>query len=322
MKLTIVDSRSGQNELDRNAMGGTELQGKWLAEHVDPALLDNVQIIRSRVRELEPDKKHILWLHDLPWDPESAHLRDPKSLERFDKIVCVSNWQMQMYSAVLGLPYSKCEVLKNAIHPIDSSIINKPLDKIKLIYHPTPHRGLEILVPVFDKLCQEFDNIELDVYSSFKLYGWEERDKQYAELFEQCKNHPHINYHGSQPNEVVRKALAEAHIFAYPSIWMETSCICLMEAMSAECFPIVPNLAALPETGGGFPETYQWDEDKGRHADKFYHVLRDYIIYFKAHQDHGVNPSFAAMKHYADTMYSWNIRSMQWTNFLSQFSDL
>jgi UDP-glucose:(glucosyl)LPS alpha-1,2-glucosyltransferase len=317
MKLEIVDSRVAQNELDRNAMGGTELQGKWLDKHVDPELLKDVQLIRSRVRELEDGKKHVLWLHDLPWDPESQHLKDPLSRMQFDKIVCVSNWQMQMYNFVLGVPYSNCEVIKNAIEPIPTDLIKKPTDKVKLIYHSTPHRGLEILVPVFEKLAEEFDFIELDVFSSFKLYGWGDRDVPYAGLFKRCEDHPKINYHGSVSNDVIRKALAEAHIFAYPSIWMETSCICLMEAMSAGCFSIIPNLAALPETAAGFGEVYQFHEDKQAHAEKFYRILRDYILYFREFQINvGSNVRIDSAKHYADVMYGWQGRKMQWEQML------
>jgi UDP-glucose:(glucosyl)LPS alpha-1,2-glucosyltransferase len=305
--------------INHESLGGTELMTRKLYEGaIKRELLQNINIIPSRVKCIEEDKKNILVLHDLPWDPESAHLRDADSRKRFDKIVCVSNWQMQMYNAVLGVPYSQCEVLKNAIEPIDQSLIQKSLDKVKLIYHPTPHRGLEILVPVFKRLAEEFDFVELDVFSSFKLYGWEDRDQQYASLIQECKDHPKINYHGSQPNEVVRKALGEAHIFAYPSIWMETSCICLMEAMSAECCSIIPNLAALPETSAGFAEVYQWDENIERHAEKFYQILRDYVLYFRYSQKNlGRNPSYSAMKQYADVMYGWEGRAMQWERLLT-----
>ena len=86
---------------------------------------------------------------------------------------------------VLGIPYFKSIVLNNAIDPIEP--LEKPDDKIRLIYHPTPHRGLELLVPVFEALCNEHNDIELDVYSSFKIYGWEQRDDQYKQLFDRCK---------------------------------------------------------------------------------------------------------------------------------------
>ena len=54
------------NELNKNAMGGTELMMKRLHDSIDQDLLDRFQIIGSRVRELKEDKVRILWLHDLP----------------------------------------------------------------------------------------------------------------------------------------------------------------------------------------------------------------------------------------------------------------
>jgi UDP-glucose:(glucosyl)LPS alpha-1,2-glucosyltransferase len=108
-----------KNELNKNARGGTELMQERLHSSIPKELLDQFQIIPSRVRDLDPDKKKILWLHDLPNDPESAHLADADLRKRFDKIVCVSDWQMQLYNLISGVPYSECVVIKNAIYPIE-----------------------------------------------------------------------------------------------------------------------------------------------------------------------------------------------------------
>ena len=66
--------------------GGTEQMYEGLMERLPSDLLDQFNIICSRVREgsVKPDKKNILWLHDTFDDPESEHLKDTKSLERFD----------------------------------------------------------------------------------------------------------------------------------------------------------------------------------------------------------------------------------------------
>jgi glycosyltransferase involved in cell wall biosynthesis len=315
MKLTITDDR---NEVDKNAMGGTELMGAGLQKYVKPELLEKFNIIRSRVRHIDPEKPNILWLHDLPGDPESAHLRDPESLKRFAKIVYVSNWQKDMYQNYLGVPASKGTVIKNAIEPIPESMIKPPVrdGKIRLVYHPTPHRGLEILVPVFIKLCEEFPQLQLDVFSSFALYGWEQRDEQYRQVIDMCKNHPNIGYWGSQPQEVVRAALGGADIFAYPSIWQETSCICAMEAMSAKCLMIMPNYAALPETTAGFAVMYDWTEDMNEHANRFYGDLRA-VIRRLARNPTGFDSHLEAQKEYADKFYCWERnRDIQWNLFL------
>lgn len=199
----------------------------------------------------------------------------------------------------------------NAIDPIE--VGEKPKDKIKLIYHSTPHRGLELLVPVFEKLCERHDDIELDVYSSFKIYGWEERDQQYDKIFARCKEHPKINYYGSVSNQEVKAALAKAHIFAYPSIWVESSCIALMEAMSAGLICCHSNLGALIDTSGGITRMYQYDEDPNAHASRFYGVLDQAIEDIKANR---CEAEGNYVKFYADNRFSWDRRKIEWQAFI------
>jgi len=305
------------NELNKNAMGGTELMMYGLKERIDPQLYDKFQIICSRVRDINPYKRKIYWLHDLALDPEAVHLKEESSRNRFDKLVFTSNWQYQQYRDYLGLPFnSKSAVIENAIKPID--IDKKEFNgTINLIYHTTPHRGLEILVPVFEELCKIRDDIVLDVYSSFKIYGWPERDKQYEELFERCKAHPKINYHGSVSNQEVREALKKAHIFAYPSIWQETSCISVIEAMSAGCMVVHPNYGALPDTTGGLTTMYQWDDNMTIHANKFAGILNNSIDVVK--QESAQN-YLQFVKTYADLRFNWDKIAGQWTGLMQSLA--
>ena len=305
------------NELNKNAMGGTELMMYGLKERIDPQLYNKFQIICSRVRDINPYKKKIYWLHDLALDPEAVHLKEESSRNRFDKLVFTSNWQYQQYRDYLGLPFnSKSAVIENAIKPID--IDKKEFNgTVNLIYHTTPHRGLEILVPVFEELCKIRDDIVLDVYSSFKIYGWPERDKQYEDLFERCKAHPKINYHGSVSNQEVREALKKAHIFAYPSIWQETSCISVIEAMSAGCMVVHPNYGALPDTTGGLTTMYQWDDNMTIHANKFAGILNNSIDVVK--QESAQN-YLQFVKTYADLRFNWDKIAGQWTGLMQSLA--
>jgi len=299
------------DELSKNSMGGTERMKYGLQDRISSELLDKFQVICSRVREIDPKLIPIYWLHDLPEDPESEHLRTG-GWNKFEKCVFVSNWQMQSYIKHFNMPWYKSRVIQNAIEPIP--FIPKSKDKIKLIYHTTPHRGLNLLIPVFTKLAEKYDNIELDVFSSFEIYGWKQRDEPFEALFDACRKHPKINYHGFQPNDVVRKALQEAHIFAYPSIWVETSCIALMEAMSAGCLCVHPNYGALPETSAGFTWMYQYRED-----------IRDHMVIFYAMLDKAINDvmienvqvSLETTKNYIDTFYNWDRRTEEWENFFT-----
>jgi hypothetical protein len=90
---------------------------------------------------------------------------------------------------------------------------------------------LDILLDSFELLGRT--DVELDVYSSAKIYGdhfVKITQGRFDELFERTRTTPGVTFHEYQPNEVVRSALQRAHIFAYPSIFEETSCLAAIEA--------------------------------------------------------------------------------------------
>ena len=302
------------NEQNKNAMGGTELMAQRIEAAIEPELLEKFQIIHSRVRELQEDKHKILVCHDLPQDPEVQHLKD-EGWKKFDKLVFVSDWQQAMYQAYLGVPYSAGVVMRNAIEPIQ--LTTKPGDKLRFIYHTTPHRGLDILYVVFDQLTKEYDNLELNVFSSFDLYGWESRDEKYKDLFKALEDHPNINYSKSVSNEQIREELARSHVFAYPSKWTETSCLSLIEAMSAGCACVHSSLGALPETSMGMTFQYTFSEDMQQHTNRFYTQMKDTIeLYLEEDSQRLLEHRLSNAKMNADRRYNMKLRSIEWNNLL------
>ena len=242
-------------------MGGTELICANLKKAF-PELTDQVQIIMSRPEQVTlEDKPRILWLQDLPQDPASAVLRDASYRTQFNRIVFCSHWQQQQYAQYLGLPYGEGVVIKNAV-PHRAPTLPKPKTdgKLKFIYTSTPHRGLTMLAMAAEELAKERQDWELHVYSSFKIYAWEGVDEQWAPLYEKLKANPCVVYHGTQPNDVVRDALLDAHVFVYPSIYAETSCMAIQEALMSGCLAITTNFGALPETAAEWAWMFQYDE--------------------------------------------------------------
>lgn len=315
---------TAQNELDARASGGTELLGERLERLVGPERLSDFQIIRSRFRGFDESKKHhIFWSHDLPNDPESvAVFSNTEILQKTDVFVFVSHWQKDaFFNAFPKIPKEKCLVIKNAIDPIDISQRERADDKIRLIYTPTPHRGLEILVPVFEQLCKDFPNkLHLNVYSSFKLYGWEERDKPYQQLFDRIHSHTDMTNHGTVSNDVIRKALLRSDIFAYPSIWQETSCLCLIEAMSAGCLCVTSDLAALPETSGGLIPMYCHTGNLNTDATNFYFMLYHMIHGILENNDNIKGMTFLG-KTYTDFLHNTSRMKIAWEALLTSIEN-
>lgn len=232
------------------ALGGTELARNRIFASLPADILDTVQIIApARLEGVQLlDKPRILWFQDLAEDPAVQHLANPASVANFQAFIFVSNWQREQYlNRFPYLPVHQCHVIKNAIEPIDYVEKSKE-GKFKFYYASTPHRGLAVLSHAIKLLGQQRDDFTVDVFSSFKIYGRDEMDVQFKPLYDQLYATPQVNYHGSVSNDRIRQAAQESHALAYPSIYVETSCLTVIEAAAAGCLLLTTNLGALSET--------------------------------------------------------------------------
>jgi UDP-glucose:(glucosyl)LPS alpha-1,2-glucosyltransferase len=304
------------NEISKKSNGGTEIIGRELEKRVDPALMDQFQIFPSRVSaDLDPTKIRLLWAHDSYDDPMYEHLKN-EGYNRFHRLVFVSHNQKQGFQAKYNIPASKCVVMPNAIVPIEDHQKPDISDGINLIYTSTPQRGLNILGAVFNELCKRHDDLTLSVYSSFRLYGWENQDEPYKPVFEALMANPKVKSRGTVPNEQLREALKQHHIFAYSSTWPETSCLCLLEAMSAGLVCVHSDLGALYETASNLTLQYPFHEDPSKHANAFLNALEVAIDNLRQGRQ-----TTNIQKPYVDAFYNWDMRAAQWTAFLESLLD-
>ena len=292
-----------------NARGGAELIYERIKERVPDDLWNYFQIILSKVRELE-DKPKILWFQDTSKDQAVQFLKKKEERDKYERFVFPSDWSLEKYHLDLGIEYEKSIVLKNAIESIPTH--TKPKEgPTRLAYISTPHRGLDVLIAAFRAM--KLENVVLDIYSSFKIYGWEGTDDQNQPLFDACIDTPNVNYHGTVSNDEIRSALQQTHILAYPNIYKETACISVIEAMSAGCVVVCPNLAVLPETCANFAWMYGYVQDRIEHARKFSHVLRDAIDLF---WEPSVQARLTFQKQYFDMHYDIDTTAKHWIMML------
>jgi UDP-glucose:(glucosyl)LPS alpha-1,2-glucosyltransferase len=304
-----------ENEINKNAFGGTEIIARHLARVINPSLLENVQIISSRVRELEEDKIRVLFCHDLANDPEVEKFKNPEWRQKIHQFVFISNWQYQQFQYILGFPYTdNCSVIEVGFDPIEVDWTKKNKETTRFCYTSTPQRGLTILVPVFSKFAEKNPNTHLDVFSSYKMYGWEKSDEQFEPLFDQIRNNPNMTYHGFKPHDEVIEYLKTADIHAYPCIWQETSCRAMEEAMSAGLACVHPNIAALPDTSGGLNFMYQGDTSLEKHANIFFAKLQEVYDFYK---DNKLSEYLKYVKSYADNRYNMTKIKFQWESLLT-----
>ena len=333
--MTIEFDVFSKKSLGKSGVGIT---AKNIFKRLPKSLLNKFQIIVDHTDyfiPLDDNKIRIYWSHLTPEQNEEVAkivTADPKPLanggwNKFHKIIFISHHQMENWINKYNIPRSHCIVMKYALEPIE--LQKKPKDKIVLVHQSSPQRGLSLLVDIFERLCVEYDNIELKVHSSYKIYDdnndflkiFNEKQKEYekSDLYQRLERHPKINNIGSISNEELKKSLSSSHIFAYPNIMQETFCLSLLEAMSAGCLCVHPNYGCLPETAANWTMMYDYHEKIPQHEDIFYRELKKAIEIAnqKETQEH-----LKKQKGYVDYLFNWNRRTQDWINLLESLKNL
>ena len=245
---------------------------------------------------------------------ETKNMGSKEYIDKLDYIIFNSNWNFEKYQYQFKIPENKSLVIRNAIENID--IHEKPKDKINLIYHTTPWRGLVHLLNVFKKL--NLENVELNICSSTKIYGKKFDDvlgKKYKNLFEECKNTKNVNYLGFINNNKIIDLLKKIHIYSFPSIWPETSCISAIESMAAGCEVVATNLGALYETCAPFGTLVGFDRNFENLEKKYTKILLRSIKNYWSKE----NQKKLKLQHETiNATYSWDVRSLEWKNFFEE----
>jgi glycosyltransferase involved in cell wall biosynthesis len=312
-----------------NPRGGTEILKEQLIAQLEPGSVDGINLMGSICHPslVEKDKTNILWQH-LSYDqPNFQYMKDRKFVDSIDYFGYVSAWQYNKFREYFKIPEYKSFVIKNATQPFE--IIPKPSlalpvipqNKIKLLYTSTPWRGLAVLIKAIDILNKTRDDFEVDIYSSTKIYGsqFEENEKgKFDVLFDKCKNTKNVNYLGYANNDEIRKALTTSHIYTYPSIFEETSCLAIIEAMSAGCHVVTTNYGALPETCGEFSTMIEFDSSGQNLIERYADTLNSVIDNYK---NDLYKDDLEMQTKYYNKYYSWNTRITEWNNFLNYVRD-
>ena len=303
-------------------LGGTELQENFLTSFVDKKILEQFQICTSVPEKipLSEDKINILWQKNsydqpniVPWFKEQSNH------QKYDWYVFNSSWNYEKFRYHFNVPTDRCHVIKNGVTNFPQRKVFTKGDRLRMIFHPTPWRGLNVLLATMQLL--ENENIELDVYSSCEIYGKEfkkDNDDKYQDLYDQAKTLKNVNYLGYRSNDFILSKLPYYHMFAYPSIWEETSCISLLESMAAGLYCMTTNYGALFETGAEFPVYVNYETNLVNLAHQFAEGIK--ICRNTLHEPI-IQEHLDEQQKYVKRFYSWDKKALEWTNFLTGILD-
>ena len=302
--------------INSESSGGSENQLRLLLKYLPDKNFKKINLILNNTDPnlLENNMINILWMQHFVNIEEAKNLNSKSYVDKLDYIVFNSHWNFEKFVYQFKIPENKSVVIKNAVEKIEYQ--KKPTDKINLIYHTTPWRGLEILLNVFKKL--NLDNVSLNICSSTSIYGKKFHDdygKKYEKLFNECKNTKNVNYFGFIENKKIIELLKKIHIYSYPSIWVETSCISAIESMAAGCEIVTTNLGAMYETCSPFGTFVGIEKNYSNLEKKYSKVLLDSIKNYWSDK----NQKKLKLQHQIiNDVYSWDTRSVEWINFLNE----
>ena len=250
--------------------------------------------------------------------PDQPHFQqffnDKEQIKQYDYYVFNSHWNYEQFRKTFDIPADKSTVIKNGIPDIKLRDPKPKREKIKLIYHPTPWRGLSVLLGAMQLVKNP--NISLDVYSSTKVYGSDfekDNDKTYTALYEQAKNLPNVNYIGYKPNEYILENLHTYDAFVYPNIWEESFCISALESLACGLYVATTDNGALYETCSEFPVYIPTDTNYRNLAMQFASVIDGIPEQINDEQLH-IHLKF--QQNFFNHFYSWKSIGDQWKRFL------
>jgi len=295
-------------------LGGTELMLEELKRRLDPSILEEFCIF-NYAAQADFSKRMIYW-NQLSYDQEAvSFLSYPENISKIERFVFVSNWQCEQFRKIYKIPGEKSLVIKNACIGVPEWIPRN--GKIKLCYMSTPWRGLDVLLRAWEILNLNPQECELHIFSSCKIYGpeYSSEDQKYQYLYDWCGRLPGAVYRGSVPNDLLRSELSRFDIFAYPCTFEETSCISIIDALSAGLRSVCSSIGALPETSEGWARIYPYVEDRDSHATHFAKILKEEIENIRSSESDSMLSKQAS--EYANR-WTWNKRIDEWNSMFEK----
>jgi glycosyltransferase involved in cell wall biosynthesis len=123
---------------------------------------------------------------------------------------------------------------------------------------------------------------------------------------------------GYATNNVIKKALQEAHILAYPSTFEETCCLAMVEAGAAGCRMVTTNLGALYETGSEYARLMPMQAVPETFIPAYAKVLNEEIDNYWSI---ATQSKLQEQSDFYNHFYSWEKRAVEWNTLFEKISE-
>ncbi len=186
-----------------------------------------------------------LYCHDL----HMGDLLTPGRAAFYDRVMPVSQW----HGSYLNMLYPFLDNVKATRNGIDLARFEQEVERnpLKVVFSSSPDRGMVELLKMWPLVVRVVPHAQLHLYYGFQnldKYPHMAQFKQHVEsLLQQV---PNVTWHGRVNQDELAREFLSAGVWAYPTSFLEVSCITAMEAMAAGVAILTSDCGALPETVG------------------------------------------------------------------------
>ena len=226
----------------------------------NPSLLTSDVLVSSRdkrILRLKPDTKvTILWVHDI-------HVGDDweNEVSAFDRVYALTKWHKGfLLDTYPNVDPDKFSVTRNGIDPSRFEP-DRPWPELlaqkgpRFVWSSSLDRGLDVMLDLWPQVKKLRSDATLEIY--YGIDNWRKINAKnpkglavidYFMARIASMKGAGVHYHGRVGQAELARAHMGALVWAYPTAWLESSCITAMEAQAAGAFPVTSALAALTET--------------------------------------------------------------------------
>ena len=149
-----------------------------------------------------------------------------------------------------------------------------------------------------------------------KTYSLEDNEK-FQILFDKIKENNKFNYWGSVNKKILAENFSFASFLTYPSIFSETFCISLLDALATGIEPITTDLAALKETSLGYGRFLSLDNSN--FILDYANLINETIRNKDKNFDEWCDKQYNQMIH-VNLNHSWTKKAEKWIDIIKLFN--
>lgn len=301
-------------------VGADHMRADFLNEADVVVIVSHADAARYR-QQIGVKKPLVLWAHHAPDQDAVAGLRERATHSAWARIVLLSEWQRQAFANAFSVAQDQITILRNAVGPSFLEPPPRPWFETgaapTFVYSSTPYRGLGPLLLAFPSIRHALPKAELRVFSSLAVYRKDEANDPHRYLYEVARSLPGVHYEGSVAQPLLAKALQGAAALTYPSVFPETSCIGVMEALATGAEVVSTAFAAIPETSAGFARLMNLPRENSELINQFSALVVQCVRDALTNRDAAAQRRAARLS-YAREHLTWGNRAEQWIAMLEQ----